>query len=177
MKQTAILPLALVATGAFFALVAKVSSDYDHNTDFGKYHTYSWIKVQAQDTLWDDRIANAVDSQLTAKGWQKLASGGDASVAAFGATKNQRTIETWYDGIGGGWGWRRGWGGGGMATTTVENTPVGTLLVDIFDSQTKKLVWRGNASETLSGKPEKNEKKLNSEVQDLFKKFPPASKG
>lgn len=35
-------------------------------------------------------------------------------------------------GMGGGWGWRRGWGGGmGDSTTTVENTPVGTLVVDV----------------------------------------------
>jgi hypothetical protein len=54
---------------------------------------------------------------------------------------------------------------------------VGTLVVDIFDSQTKKLIWRGNASETLSGDPEKNEKKLDHEVSDMFKYFPPKAGG
>jgi hypothetical protein len=63
--------------------------------------------------------------------------------------------------------------GDGMATTTVENTPVGTLMVDIFDGQTKKLVWRGSSSETITDNPEKNEKKLAKAVEDMFKKFPP----
>ena len=35
----------------------------------------------------------------------------------------------------------------------------------------------GAASEALSGKPEKNEKKLADAVEDMFKHFPPQSKG
>jgi len=56
-------------------------------------------------------------------------------------------------GAGGGWGWRR-WGGGfgdgfGTSTTTEETYKVGTLVVDLFDTNTKKLIWRGSASDTL----------------------------
>ncbi|MBV8831369.1 MAG: DUF4136 domain-containing protein [Acidobacteriaceae bacterium] len=133
------------------------------------------IKVQAQDPLWNDRIQRAVDSDLSAKGWQKVESGGDASVAAYGSTRSQQVMQTWYDGFGGGWRWR-GFGDG-LATTTTENIPVGTLTVDIFDSQSKKLIWRGSSSATLSNNPEKNEKKLDKDVADIFKKFPPQSKG
>jgi hypothetical protein len=64
-----------------------------------------------------------------------------------------------------------------MATTTVENIPVGTLVVDLFDGSTKKLIWRAHGSDTLSGKPEKNEKKLEKRVAELFEHFPPKSKG
>jgi hypothetical protein len=49
----------------------------------------------------------------------------------------------------------------------VENTPVGTLVVDVFDGQNKKLIWRGTATDVLSDKPEKNEKKLETEVAGL----------
>lgn len=95
----------------------------------------------------------------------------------FGRTKTQQTLNTFYDGFGGGWGWR--WGGlnDGMATTTTENTEVGTLNIDMFDTQSKKLVWRGQATKTLSGDPEKNAKKLQGDIHDLFKKFPPKSNG
>jgi hypothetical protein len=109
-------------------LMAATSTDYDHSTDFGRYHTYSWLKVQASDSLWEGRIRQAVDSDLTAKGWSMVPSGGDASVSAFGATKNKQTLDTFYDGFGGGWRWR-GFGDMGMSTTTVENTPEGTLVV------------------------------------------------
>ena len=176
MKTNIALPLLLFAGGACL-LYAKVATDYDHAADFGRYHTYSWIKVQTEDPLWDSRIQAAIDSQLSAKGWQTVPSGGDTSLAAYGSAHNQRTLETWYNGFGGGWGWRRGWGGPGYATTAVENTPVGNLMVDVFDSQSKKLVWRGSSSESLSGKPDKNEKKLEKDVAEMFKHFPPPAKG
>jgi hypothetical protein len=167
---------ALACAGFAVLLFADVKVDYSHQTDFSRYHTFSWIKVNAVDSLWADRIQRDVDQQLSAKGWTMTPSGGDVSVAAWGKTKNEQTLNTFYDGLGGGWGWR-GFGGDAMATTTVENTPVGTLGVDMFDSQTKKLIWRATAENTLSKKPDKNEKKLESTVMDMFKKFPPAPKG
>jgi len=168
---------ALLAAGGSLAgailLLASVSADYDKSVDFGRYHSYSWLDVKAGDSLWADRIRRDVDQQLQAKGWTEMPSGGDAALSAFGSTKNQQTLQTFYDGLGGGWGWRRGWGGGlGEATTTVENTPVGSLVVDVFDSQSKKLIFRGQSSETLSSKPDKNDRKLEKDVEDMFKKFP-----
>jgi Domain of unknown function (DUF4136) len=155
-------------------LLASVKTDYSHSVDWSRYKTYSWIKVSVEDPLWQDRVTRAVDTQLTAKGWTKVPDGGDASVAAYGSTKTQKTLQTWYDGFGGGWFWH-GFGDG-LATTTVQETPVGTLMVDIFDSSTKKLIWRGVASDTLSGKPEKDEKKMDKTVAEMFKNFPPGSK-
>lgn len=161
-------------------LMASVKTDYDHETDFSKYKTYSWINVKATDDLWRDRIESAVDSQLSAKGWNKVPSGGDAAVAAYGATKERHEAQTFYDGLGGGgWGWRRfgGFGGGtGIATTTQEEIPIGTLSVSVFDAQSKKMIWRGDSSETLSTKPDKNEKKLEKDTADMFKNFPPHMK-
>jgi hypothetical protein len=62
-----------------------------------------------------------------------------------------------------------------MATTTVQNVPVGTLIVDIYDSGTKHLVWRGIAHDTLSDRPEKNTEKLKKAVDKMLDKFPPKS--
>ncbi len=156
-------------------MFATVKTDYSHSVDLGHYRTYSWIKVSIEDPLWEDRVTRAVDSQLSAKGWTRVPSGGDAAVAAYGSTHNQKTLQTWYDGFGGGWRWR-GFGDG-LATTTEEDTPVGTLMVDIFDSSTQKLIWRGVASDTLSGKPDKDEKKMDKAVAAMFKNFPPPPKG
>jgi len=170
--------------GGATLLLASVTTDYDHEADFGKYRTYSWINVKATDDLWKSRIEEAVDSELKGKGWSKVQSGGDASVAAYGATKEQHQAQTFYDGLGGGgWGYRgfggRGFGGigGGVSTTTEQNIPIGTLAVNVFDSQSKKMIWHGNSSETLSTKPDKNEKKLEKDVAEMFKKFPPNEKG
>jgi hypothetical protein len=46
-------------------------------------------------------------------------------------------------------------------------------VVDLFDTRSKQLVWRGVATDTLSEKPDKNVKKLNKAVEKLFKNFPP----
>jgi hypothetical protein len=158
-----------------FAVLATVKTDHSHSVDFSHYKTYSWIKISVEDPLWEDRVTRAVDSQLSAKGWTKVESDGDAAVAAYVSTHNQKTLQTWYDGFGGGWYWR-GFGDG-LATTTVQETPVGTLMVDIFDGPTKKLIWRGVASDTLSGKPDKDEKKMDKAVTEMFKNFPPSPKG
>ena len=168
MKRHAFKALIPLFAGAFL-LMASIKTDYDHSADFSRYKTYSWISAKAGNDLWADRIMQDVDAQLTAKGWAKVESGGDATVSAFGRTHNEQTLETYYSGFPG---WR--WRGFGETTTTVENTPVGTLVVDVFDGASKKLIWRGSSSETLSEKPEKNEKKLESAVQDMFKHFPPS---
>jgi hypothetical protein len=88
---------------------------------------------------------------------------------------NQQTLSTFYNGFGGGWGWRRFGGGFGEATTTTEIYKVGTLVVDLFDTKTKKLLWRGTSSDTLSNNSNKNIKNLDKGVEKMFKHFPPGS--
>jgi hypothetical protein len=68
-------------------------------------------------------------------------------------------------------------GGPGIATTTVDRTPIGTLHIDIFDAQTRKVIWHGDLSDTLSNNPEKNERKLDKAVAQAFKQYPPKEKG
>jgi hypothetical protein len=170
--------LLFILPASALLLLAVTRVDYDHSANFSNYKTYSWLKVEAQDSLWQDRIQRAVDDELMAKGWMRVPTGGDAAVSAIGSTHNEQQLNTFYDNLGGGWGWR-GFGdfGTGIATTTVQNIPVGNLMVDIFDAHTKKLIWRGTAEKALSGKAEKNEKKMQDEVRDMFKKFPPPAKG
>ena len=173
MKKNLLILLPIALVGVRIAFAASVKTDFSHSTDFGQYKTYSWIKVQATNTLWSDRISRDVDGQLSAKGWTKAESGGDAGVAAFGATHNQQTLQTFYDGFGGGWRWG---GGFGDSTTTVDTYKVGTLVVDLFDSKSKALVWRGSSSDTLSDKSDKNIKNLDKGVQKMFEHFPPEAK-
>jgi len=152
----------------------QVKTDYDRNANFGQYKTYSWEQVKTKDPLLVDRIKSAANAALAAKGWTQVDSGGDVSIIAIEMTQNQQTLNTFYDGFGGGWGWRRFGGGGfGEATTTTETYKVGTLVVDLFDTKTKKLIWRGVSSDTLSNNSEKNIKNLDKGVEKMFKQFPP----
>jgi hypothetical protein len=160
--------IVLLAATASFA--QQVKTDYDRSSDFSQYKTYSWEKVQTQDPLWVDRIKDAVNAALAGKGWTQVSSGGNVAIVAIEMTRNQQTLDTFYNGFGGGWRWG---GGFGNATTTVDNYRVGTLVVDLFDANTKKVIWRGSASDTLSNKSDKNIKELDKGVQKMFAHFPP----
>jgi hypothetical protein len=165
LHASAILLFALTSTAAISA--QKTSVDYDHSANFSGYHTYNWGQVKTVDSIWADRIKTSVDQQLQAKGWTKVADGGDVAVAALGQAHNRQEEQTFYSG--GGWGW-----GPGIATTSTYNTRRGTLVVAMFDTKTKKLIWRGVSDGDLSGKPEKNIDKMNKSVAKFFKIFPPA---
>jgi hypothetical protein len=177
-KRFALTLLGLLLCSSLSLFAVSISTDYDHLANFSQYKTYSWLKVQAGDSLWADRMQQDIDALLATKGWTKVASNGNASITAFRSTQEQPTLETFYDGFGGGWGWRGrgGFGGGGlgMATTTTEDTKVGTIVVDVFDSQTKQLLWRGTESSDLGNNAEKNIKSLAKDMADLFKRFPPS---
>ena len=162
----------IALTMAVSALPADIRTDYDHHADFTKYKTYSWAKVDTPDPLWNDRVKEAVDRALTAKGWSQVPSGGDVSLVAVGTTREKPTLRTFYNGFDG---WL--WGGFADATTYVEDYTMGTLVVDMFDTNNKRLLWRGSASDVLSGKPEKDEKKLEKVVSKMFEHFPPAELG
>ena len=163
--------LFLVALGAAFA--QQVKTDFDHQANFSQYKTYSWQEIKPANSLWDARIKNSVDAQLAAKGWTQVASGGDVAIVAIKTTQTQKSLQTFYDGFGGGWRWRGFGGGDGMATTTTEVTKVGNIVVDIFDSHTQKLVWRGTDSDDLSSNADKNIQKLAKDLNNMFKKLPP----
>lgn len=169
-RNTSVCTLFFVAMlGA--ALAQQVKTDFDRQANFSQYKTYSWQQIKPANSLWDARIKRAVDAQLAAKGWTQVDNGADVAVLAIATTRTERTLQTFYDGMGGGWRWR-GFGGMGEATTTEQDFKEGTLLVDLYDAKTKQLIWRDSAQDTLSNNAEKNEKNLNKSVAKMFKEVP-----
>jgi uncharacterized protein DUF4136 len=171
------------------ALAQKVSVDFDKSTDFSKFKTYAFAAgTPTPETLTNQRIESAIEAQLAAKGLTRVQSNADLTVVFHCAVTQQTQLNTtnlggwgWGPGWGRGWGWgggwRGGWGGlGGNAVTQVEQIPVGTLIVDIGDSASKKYIWRGTATKTLSSNQSKNEKTIDQEVKKMFEKFPPKEK-
>jgi hypothetical protein len=177
--------MAILLIGSSMAAFAgNVRTDYDHSANFSQYNTYSWGEVKTSDPFYVSRIQQAVNQQLQAKGWQLMPSGGAVTVFATDQVHNQQELQTMYDGFGGGWGggWRWGgwgWSGGwadpgfGSATTTTTNQPVSNLAIDLFEGSSKKLLWRGLATEDLSSKSSKNAKMVDNDINDMFKNFPP----
>jgi hypothetical protein len=176
LQRIAVALIGMMFLFAGISAAQQVKTDYDRAADFAQYKTYSWEHVRTKDPLFVDRIKNAVDAALSARGWTQVESGGDVSIVAIQMTTNQETLNTFYNGFGGGWGWRRFGGGGiGEATTTAEIYKVGTLVIDLFDGKTKKLLWRGSSSDTLSNNSDKNIKNLGKGVEKMFKQFPPST--
>jgi hypothetical protein len=98
-----------------------------------------------------------------------VSSDSDVVILALGNSHNQQEEQTFYSGAGG---WF--WGGmGGVATTSTYTTREGLLVISMFDTKTKKLVWRGTATGSLSNNPDKNIGKLNKSLSKLLKVFPP----
>jgi hypothetical protein len=171
-KSRIVLGFGLVMLTASFALAQKVTTDYNRSADFSTYKTFMWIKEpKTTDPLMRQRIVDDVNAALTSRGL-KLATGqADLAIAAHSATKEERTLDTFYNGFGGGWRWG---GGFGSATTTVTPYEIGTLVVDVFDGRTKEALWRGSSSKTLSENPQKNANNLNKAVEKMFERFPPS---
>ena len=172
LQKTTLVLLGTVLSVASALFGQQVKTDYDRGANFGQYKTYSWEQVKTKNALDVDRIKNAVNSALQTKGWTQVDSAADVSVIAMEMTHEQQTLNTFYDGFGGGWRWR-GFGDLGESTTTTDTYTVGTLVLDLFDTKTKKLLWRGVSTDTLSNNSEKNIKNLDKGVQKMFQHFPP----
>ena len=163
---------------------ADVRTDYDKHADFSRIHTYCWGQVSTADPLYQERIKDEVNKDLQARGWQESSGNCDATIFAKGNVRNQQELETYYTGLGsgwggrwgwGGWGWRGGWGPGGMgaATTTETTKQVGSLVIDIFDGQSKSLIFRGISSNDVSKSADKNTHNIDKDIDKMFDHFPP----
>lgn len=161
---------AALAVGPVVAWAQTVHTDYSPSVDFSSFKTYYWAKTDPMpgNDITSQRIMEAVDRGMARRGWTKAPQGqADLAVVANVSTQQQQTLDTFYSGFGG---WR--WGGWGPAETTVRTYLEGTLVVDLFDAMTKKLVWRGIATDTVSDNPRKNAEHIDEAVEKMFgKKF------
>ena len=165
MKPIGIVIMAVcVSLATTEAFAQKATSDYDRAVDFAKFRSYKWERGQsAPNPLVDKRIVAAIDTQLESKGWTKTGAEPSAVVVYYAAIDAEKQLNAWGTGPR----WR------GMGTVTVDTIYTGQLVVDVYDAATRQLIWRGTVSDTVSDRPEKNEKRLNEAVARLFKQFPP----
>ncbi len=110
-----------------------------------------------------------MNKALQAKGLKLVTANPDLVVATHAVAKEQKELVSM--GYGGPYRW-----GGGMGTTSVNTYVQGTLAVDLYNAQTKKLAWRGVGTDTMSDKAEKNAGKVNKAVEKMFKAYPPKAK-
>ncbi|PWK21056.1 DUF4136 domain-containing protein [Xanthomarina spongicola] len=164
---------------------AQVNSDYDKNTDFTKYKTVSfggWEKES--DKILNDfdkkRITDALTNEFNSRGINLVESNGDATITLYLVIQTKSNI-TAYTNFNGGlgytgrWGYGRGfYGGMGSATTSLSENDyrVGTLVIDMYDTAEKKLIWQGDMTTDVQEKSQKREKTIPKNIGKLMKKFP-----
>ena len=164
-------------------LAQKVTYDFDKNEDFTKFKTYALKEgTPVGQKLIDDRIIDAINSALAAKGLTKADANPDVVVVYHTTFDKQKDISSFSSGFGGGYGpYGYGWGGGFNSTSTttqVRDILVGTLVIDMADAKKNAIVWRGMGVKEINttAKPEKRDKSIKSAVDKIFKNYPPKKK-
>ncbi|HVR96419.1 MAG TPA: DUF4136 domain-containing protein [Thermoanaerobaculia bacterium] len=161
--------LSLVASLALLGLTAcagaKISTDFDKAADFSHFKTYSWIKgMSAADPLVEERIKSAVDRKLAAKGLTQVESSADLHVATYASTSVQQEVNTASYGYGySGTGWDN-------SMVSVSAVDVGTLVLDLVDPSSQKLVWRGTATGVVGYSVQ--QEKVDRIVERMLTRFP-----
>jgi len=173
--------LATVLVGAAMAaapVVAQtVTIDYDHSVNFLKFKTYTWEKVHATDPSVEDRITIALNRDMAGRYMSEVSKGGDVSITAVEATQDKQEFTNFYNFLGD-YTWQRGWGSAGFldSPATLQDVPLDTLIVDMYDTKTHKLLWRGAVTETVTTSEDKNDQKIDKAVTLLIGKYPPKYK-
>lgn len=156
----------------------KVLYDYDKQTDFSKYKTYSFsesINALGLGDLNRDRMIKAVENEMAAKGFT-MSEGPDVVVDIHLKSKQKVDATATTSGYGYGGPWRYGYGGGFSTTQVSYNEYTeGTLFINLVDMSTEKIVWQGIGTKTLdeSANADKREANINYAIQQIFTNYPP----
>jgi hypothetical protein len=180
--KTLFIAAAVLALSACSTL--KSTSDFDPSVSFEQYKTYSWVEKKNEDAgyhldgLMDQRVRAAVETQLSQKGISKAnKQNADLLVNYITKVDKKINIDTFNSNFGYNpyYGPRWGFGGSIHSETTVREYDVGTLMVDLVDNKTGKLIWRGTVADTVreQSTPEDRINTINQAIGTVMMNYPP----
>ena len=168
----------------------KFTADYDGDVDFTKFKTlsyYGWTEESDKilNKFEKERFEKAFGEEFEKRGFTLAERDGDIIVSLFIVVDQKKGATAYtnhYGGGGpygyyGGYGYGAGWGWGmGYSSTSYSEYDyyVGTLVCDIFDSKTKKLIWQGVVTGEIDDNPKTRERNTPRVVKELMKKYPVA---
>jgi hypothetical protein len=143
----------------------QISTDAAQGVNFAAYKTFAWasaVPAGGMNPVAFDRIRTNIESALAGKGYQKAAGGaGDVSLILTIGAQDKTQINSF--------------GRFGLQTDVYQYTE-GSLSLDAFDTQTKRPIWHGQATETVNpGKT--NTKAIDDGIAKLMAKFPAGGGG
>jgi hypothetical protein len=177
----------MLSIAAFTFLVAcepslKITTDYDRAVSFSQFKTFAVVTIQGANQsisqLNVDRINKAIRAEMTKKGFQETAENPDIKVNAVTILKDKQavTANTDYYGYGGSYrpySWNTG--ATGYTTYNVYDYIDGSLIIEIVDAKTNKLVWEGIGNKEIDGPIRDADTKIPAAVAKIMQNFPPGA--
>lgn len=168
--------LALALAGC----ASNVVTDYDSGAAFGNYS--SWNFAPAKDgeedayvSLDGSRIRAAIEREMEKEDLRKVTEA-DADLLVAWQIVTEERIERGGSGFGFGLGFGTGnFGWGISAPPPIEKVQEGKLVVELVDSQSKRVVWRSASRRYLreSQSPASRQELIDEVVTDMFEEYPP----
>ena len=170
----------IVLVSALFCTVVqaqKTSAAYDKNVDFSTYKTFAFDKAGARNPFVNMMIVEAIERELTSRGLTKVDTDPDLRVVYLAATGPNlqvanvpfyHVVNPAYSGM------------VGSAAMAMWDVTTGTLVIDLFDRKTDRVVFRGTINEVLQRAPSADlqadakmvSKPVNKGIAKIFKKYP-----
>ena len=197
MKWGEVCAAALLAAACSSTNKIEIGSDHDPRAEFDGLRTYGWMK-RKPDKTGDPRIdgneqlrmrvRGAVEDTLSARGYKQLVSGEpDFWIAWHAAIDEKVKISTMQDHYGytvgsdwdrayrTNWAWIGPGGPSGRSETVVDEWEQGSLILEVVDPKTNKLMWRGVARARLSDGTSEEQKhaRIKRAVARMLDRFPP----
>jgi hypothetical protein len=157
----------------------QVSTDYDKTMDFSKYKVFSMYKLKVTDNvsqLNQERIMNAIRNELLKKGFKKDDEHPDMLINVTAVLQDRQSVSSNTYGYGGyyrPYGW-----GGGMSNTSfdVYHYKNGSLIIDVVDAATEKLIWQGTGNKDIDSPSKDPDASIANAVAKILYTFPPSQK-
>ena len=150
---------------------SRIEYDYDTEADFTNLNSFDWLtspEEVRENELVAKRVRNAVNRNLTAKGFRKVSESPDLLIALYIGRQLKR------DYLDSGYSYPE-------HTAYQPRDPIrayeyeeGTLTLDFVNFRTKELVFRGTARAVINPAttPQERKKKIDEAVSKILEKFP-----
>lgn len=153
-----------------------VTSDYDRSATFSSYKTFSlyYLFTNRNVTqLNEERIWNSIREEMLKKGYREDNNNPDVFVNAVSVVNNKKYLSATSGGNGYGAVYRP-YGGFASGSGTIQpvNYKEGSLMIDVIDRKTYKLVWEGSGSAEFEKQPKDPEKVIKNAVNKILASFP-----
>lgn len=179
-----LLPISFIALIVSACSGIPVSQDFEQGFNFSVLKTFAWDAnedsqwgLAGSNELVDRRIIAAIENTLTARQFTQVHAAKADFLVLYNVQVEQRISSSNVSGgISMGRSSRGRHGSIGISTgSQVRTYEQGTLLIDVIDVASDKLVWRGTSAQALPdlSDPQRLTDHVNNTVAAILKQFPP----